>query len=124
MRDGYQRKMKEIFIAREVLCGYSNGRRFSSRASTRVRCFENRASYIGYLDSQANCPTFQRKVHRDVTVVQLSTRVADSSMCIEHIINLVWHQVKLTIRLKIEGSVKPISGTRCMSLVLTELSDQ
>jgi hypothetical protein len=30
-----------------------------------------------------------REVHRDITAVQLSTRVADSSMCIEHIINLV-----------------------------------
>jgi hypothetical protein len=48
-------------------------------------------------------------VHRDVTAMQLSTCVVDSSMCIEHIINLVWYRVKLIIRLKIEGSVKPIS---------------
>jgi hypothetical protein len=49
-----------------------------------------------------------------VIVVQLLTRVADSSMCIEHIINPVRHRVKLIERLKIEGNVKPISETRCM----------
>jgi hypothetical protein len=38
----------------------------------------------------------------------------DSSMCIEHIINLVRHRVKLIKRLKIEGSVKPVSETLCM----------
>jgi hypothetical protein len=114
MRDGYPCKTKEIFIAREASRGYSNGRHFGSRAPTQVRHFENRASCAGYLDDQANYPTFQRKVHRDVMTVQLSTRVADSSMCIEHIINPVRHQVKLIIRLKIEGSMKPISGTRYM----------
>jgi hypothetical protein len=75
---------------------------------------ENSASCVGYLDDQANCPTFQRKVHRDVTVVQLSTRVADSLMCIKYIINPVRHRVRLIKRLKIEGSMKPNCGTRCM----------
>jgi hypothetical protein len=46
------------------------------------------------------------QVHRDMTVVQLSTRVVNLSMCIEHIINLVWYRLKLIRRLKIEGSVK------------------
>jgi hypothetical protein len=35
-------------------------------------------------------------------------------MCIEHIINPVRHRVRLIKRLKIEGSVKPNSRTRCM----------
>jgi hypothetical protein len=39
-------------------------RPFDSRAPTRVRYFKNRASCAGYLDGQANCPGFQRKVHR------------------------------------------------------------
>jgi hypothetical protein len=52
-----------------------------------------------------------RERYRDVTTVQLSTRVADSSICIEHIINPVRHRVKLIRRLKIEGNVKLVSGT-------------
>jgi hypothetical protein len=89
LRDGYQRKMKEIFIAREASRGYSNGCHFGSRAPAQVRHFENHASCTGCPNGQVNYPTFQRKVHRDVTVVQQSTRVADSSMYIEHIINPV-----------------------------------
>jgi hypothetical protein len=58
MRDGSQRKMKEIFIASEASCGYSNDCLFDSRTPTQVRHFENRSSYVGYLDGQANCPTF------------------------------------------------------------------
>jgi hypothetical protein len=81
-------KTNEIFIANEVSRGYNNVCPFDSYAPTRVR-FENHASCTGYLDSQANCPAFQRKAHRDVTAVQQMTRVADSSMCIEHIINPV-----------------------------------
>jgi hypothetical protein len=46
--------------------------------------------------------------------VAADTCIADSSMCIEHIINPVQHRVKIIRRLKIEGSVKPIRGTRCM----------
>jgi hypothetical protein len=56
IRDGYRRKMTEIFIACEV-------------SPTRVRHFENCASCVGYLDGQANCLTLKRNVHRDVTVV-------------------------------------------------------
>jgi hypothetical protein len=114
MWDGYQRKTKGVFIACEASHGYSSGRHFGSRAPTRVCHFENRALWAGYPDGQANYPTFQRNVHRDVMVVQLLTHVTDSSMCIKHIINPVRHQVKLIRRMKIEGSVKPISGTRCM----------
>jgi hypothetical protein len=61
--------MNKIFIACEALHGYSNERHFGSCAPTRVRHFENRVSCAGYPDSQANCPTFQRKVHRDMMVV-------------------------------------------------------
>jgi hypothetical protein len=89
IRDSYLRKTKKIFIACEASRGYSNGHHFGSRVSIRVYCFENRASCAGYPDGQANCHTFQRKVHRDVTAMQLSTHVADSSICIKHIINPV-----------------------------------
>jgi hypothetical protein len=89
LRDGYQHKTKEIFIASEASRGYSNGCPFDSCAPTRVCHFKNRASCAGYPDGQANCLTFHRKVHRDMTAVQQKTCVADSSMCIEHIINPV-----------------------------------
>jgi hypothetical protein len=58
MRDGYQHKMKEIFIAREELHDYSNGHHFGSHVTTRVCCFESHASCIAYLNNQLNCPTF------------------------------------------------------------------
>jgi hypothetical protein len=35
---------------------------------------------------------FRESYIEDVTVVQQTTHVADSLMCIEHIINRVWHQ--------------------------------
>jgi hypothetical protein len=89
LRNGYQRNMKEIFIAREASHDYSNEHPFGSRAPTRVRHFKNRASCTDYPDGQANCSTFQRKVHRDVTAVHLLTCVADLSLCIKHIINPV-----------------------------------
>jgi hypothetical protein len=84
MRDGYQCKTKEIFIAREASHGYSSARHFGSRTPTRVHHFENRASCTGSPDGQANCPTFQRKVHRDVTAVQLSTRVLQTRQCVSN----------------------------------------
>jgi hypothetical protein len=37
-------------------------------------------------------PFFRKRYTEDVTTVQQSTHVTDSSMCIEHIINLVQHQ--------------------------------
>jgi hypothetical protein len=89
MCDGYQCKTKGVFIAREASHRYSNRCTFDFRVPTQVCRFVNRASCVGYLDSQANSSAFQRKVHRDVTVVYRLPRVADSSMCIEHIINLV-----------------------------------
>jgi hypothetical protein len=44
----------------------------------------------------------------------IDTCIADSSMCIEHIINPVRHWIRLIRRLMIEGSMKPNSGARCM----------
>jgi hypothetical protein len=115
MRDGYQRKMKVIFIAREASCDYSNGRRFGSRASTRVRHFENHVSCVSYPDDQVNYSSFQRNVHRDVMAMQLTTCVLWSRQCVsKHIINPVRHRVRLVRRLKIEGNMKLNSGTRCM----------
>jgi hypothetical protein len=89
MRYGYQCKTNGVFIACEVSHHYSNWCTFNSRAPTQVRQFVNHASCVNYLDGQANGSAFQRNVHRDVTVVQQLPRVVDSSICIEHIINLV-----------------------------------
>jgi hypothetical protein len=58
LRDGYQRKTNDIFIACEASHGYSNECHFDSRTLTQVRHFENRASCAGCLDGQGNCPTF------------------------------------------------------------------
>jgi hypothetical protein len=54
----------EIFIANEALRRYSNGRRFDSSAPIQARHFENRVLCAGYPDGQANCLTFQKKVHK------------------------------------------------------------
>jgi hypothetical protein len=54
----------EIFMANEVSHRYNNERRFDSSTLTQARHFENRASCVGYPDGQANCSTFQKKVHR------------------------------------------------------------
>jgi hypothetical protein len=89
MQDGYQSKVKGVFIAREVSRRYSNGCTFDSHAPTKMRRFENRASCVGYLDGQASSLAFQRKVQRDMMAMQQLTHVADLSICIEHIINLV-----------------------------------
>jgi hypothetical protein len=51
--DGYLRKMKEIYIAREASQRYINDRHFDSRTPTRVCHFENRAYCAGYPHSQA-----------------------------------------------------------------------
>jgi hypothetical protein len=93
--------MMEIFIASEAPHGCRNGYPFDSRALTQVRHFENRTSCVGYPDGETICPTFQRKIHRDVMTVQQATRIADSSIYIEHIINLMRHWVRLIRRLKI-----------------------
>jgi hypothetical protein len=84
MRDGYQRKMKEISIARETSRYYSNEHHFGSHIPTQVRQFENHASWAGYLDGQVNCPTFYRNVHRDVIAVQLSTHVLRTRQCVSN----------------------------------------
>jgi hypothetical protein len=91
----------EIFITSEASRDYGNGCPFDSRVPTQVHHFGNRASCAGYPDGQANCLTFQRKVHRDVMAMQQATRVADLSMYIEYIINPVHHRVRLIRRLKI-----------------------
>jgi hypothetical protein len=64
------------------------------------------------------------KVHRDMTVVQLSTHIVDSSRCIEHIINTLQHRVKHVKVVKTEDSTKPISGSQCMKSSSTKTFDQ
>jgi hypothetical protein len=58
MRDGYQCKIKEVFIAREASRCYSNRHTFDSYAPTQLRRFVNRASCVGYLDGEANGSAF------------------------------------------------------------------
>jgi hypothetical protein len=52
---------------------------------------------------------YPKKVQRDVTVMQLSTHVVDSSRCMEHIINPLQHWVKYVKVVKTEGSMKLIN---------------
>jgi hypothetical protein len=65
-----------------------------------------------------------KKVHRDVTVVQLLTCVVDSSGCEEHIINPLHHRKEHIRAIKTEDSMKQISGSQRMKSGLTEASDQ
>jgi hypothetical protein len=44
----------------------------------------------------------------------MDTCITNTSICIEHIINPVQHQIKITRRLKIEGSMKLIRTTQGM----------
>jgi hypothetical protein len=63
------------------------------------------------------------KVHRDVTIVQLSTRVAYSSRCVEHIIDPMQHRVKHVKAVKNEDNMKLISGSQHMKSGSTKVSD-
>jgi hypothetical protein len=72
------------------------------------------------LSKLSNC---SEKVHRDVIAMQLSTRVVDSSRCIEHIINPLQHRVKLIKEVKTEDRMKLISGSQCMKSSSTKASD-
>jgi hypothetical protein len=67
---------------------------------------------------------YSKKVRRDVIAMQLSTRVADSSRCIEHIINTLKDQVKLINVVNTEDNMKPISGSQYMKLGSTKAFDQ
>jgi hypothetical protein len=105
-------RQKGVFIAHEASHRYSNGRPFDSRAPTRVRHFKNCASCIGYLGSQANCPTFQRKIHR-----RRDGRATNDTCCRLFNVYGTHHQFSVTsggTYQKIEDNVKSISGTRCM----------
>jgi hypothetical protein len=68
----------------------------------------------------SNCP---EKVHGDVTTTQLLTRVADSSRCVESIINQLQHRVKHVKILQIEDSIKPIGESQRMKSGSTKASD-
>jgi hypothetical protein len=75
----------EIFIANEASRRYSNMRLFDSSALTQARHFENRALVIEMV--KYTIQLFREMYTKDVAAVQWSTHVADSSICIEHIIN-------------------------------------
>jgi hypothetical protein len=74
-----------------------------------------------WLSKLSNCT---EKVHRDVATVHLSTRVANSSRFIEHIINPLQHRVKHIKAVKTEDSMKSINGFQCIKLGSTKASDQ
>jgi hypothetical protein len=59
-----------------------------------------------------------------MTAMQLLTRVADSSRCEEHIINPLQQQKEYIQPVKIEDSMKSISGSQCMKSGSTKASDQ
>jgi hypothetical protein len=67
---------------------------------------------------------YPEKVHRDITVVSLLTRVADSSRCEEHIINSLEHRKERIQAVKIEDTMKPIGGSHGMKSGSTKASDQ
>jgi hypothetical protein len=64
------------------------------------------------------------KVHGDVMTTQLLTRVADSSRCVEHIINPLQHRERHVKAVKTEDSMKPISGSQRMKSGSTDAFDQ
>jgi hypothetical protein len=57
----------------------------------------------------SNCP---KKVHADMVAAQLLPRAADSSRCVEPIINPLQHRERLVKAGKTEDGMKPISGSR------------
>jgi hypothetical protein len=67
---------------------------------------------------------YPEKVHRDVIATQLLTRVADSSRCVEHIINPLQHWVKHVKAVQIEDSMKPIGESQHMKSDSTKAFDQ
>jgi hypothetical protein len=64
-----------------------------------------------------------KKVHRDVTVAQLFTHVADLTRCVEHIINALQHRERYVKAVKTEDSIKPIRGSQHMKSGSTKASD-
>jgi hypothetical protein len=120
MGDGSQRETKAIFIAWERHAATVLGViLFPALAinsdSSRTMCH---ATVIQAVKQTVQLP----KKHRDMTAVQLSTRVADSSRCIEYIINPLQYRVKRVKAVKTEDSLKPRS--QCMKSGSTKTSDQ
>jgi hypothetical protein len=64
------------------------------------------------------------KVHSDVTIMQLLTRVADSSRCFEHIINPLQHRKRHVKAVKTEDSMKLIIRSQHIKSGSTKVSDQ
>jgi hypothetical protein len=67
---------------------------------------------------------YPEKVHRDVMVAQLLTRVVNSSRYEEHIINPLQHQKEHIQAVKTKDSMKSISGSQRMESGSTKASDQ
>jgi hypothetical protein len=111
LQDGYQRKTKEIFIAREASRGYSNGSHFGFHAhlsaSFRELCIVRRLS---------------RRSSKPSNFLEKGTLRCDGRAAIDPCCGLInvyqtHHQPNMTsdeTYQKIEGSMKPINRTRCM----------
>jgi hypothetical protein len=67
---------------------------------------------------------YPEKAHRDVTATQILTRVADSSRCVEHIINPLQHRVNHVKAVQIEDNMKSIGESQHMKSSSTKASDQ
>jgi hypothetical protein len=83
MRDGYQRKTNEIFIARKMSRGYSNVCHIGSHTPTRVRHFKNHASCASYPDGKLSNFS-EKKVHRDMMAMQLSICMLRTRQCVSN----------------------------------------
>jgi hypothetical protein len=67
---------------------------------------------------------YPEKVHRDVAVVQLLTRVVNLSRCEEYIINPLQHRKEHIQAVKTKDSMKSIDESQCMKSDSTKASDQ
>jgi hypothetical protein len=115
MRDGYQCKMKKVYIAREVSHRYSNGHRFDPWMPTHACVVLKTMHHAPVIQTvKQTIQLFRESTLRCDGRAAIDTCIADSSMRIKHIINPMQHWIKITRRLKIEGSMKPIRRTQCM----------
>jgi hypothetical protein len=73
---------------------------------------------------QSKLSNYPKKVHKDVTVVQLLTCVTDSSRCEEYIINSLQHRKEYIWAVEIEDSMKSVGGSQCMKSGSTKTSNQ
>jgi hypothetical protein len=92
MREGYQRKMKGyLYPVKHRAATVINVLLTSTHP---LNCVASRIVHHAPVIQtvKQTVQLFRKRYTEDVTVVHQSTRVTDSSMCIEHIINPVYHR--------------------------------